>query len=207
LIPPDADGRFDLLIDNVIIVDDIGDGGDTGPVPVSSGPITVSETASGGGPPFGYISEIFCMDNLGPDFWFCSPCTGIGFDVLDGPSEIVCTITNTESPPTAIELTSFTATPKARKVKLGWSTGSEIDNLGFNLYRAESEDGEYTQINGSLILAEGSSNEGSSYEFVDRNVRNRKTYWYRLEDVDIYGTRTQHGPVSATPRLIYLLLK
>jgi hypothetical protein len=112
-----------------------------------------------------------------------------------------------ECGPTLIELVSFTARPGFRKATLAWVTGSEIDNLGFNLYRAESEDGEYTQINGSLIVAEGSSNEGASYELVDRNVRNRNTYWYKLEDVDIYGTRTQHGPVSATPRLIYLLLK
>jgi hypothetical protein len=111
----------------------------------------------------------------------------------------------TECGPTLIELVSFTAKPGFRKVSLAWVTGSEIDNLGFNLYRAESEDGEYVQINDSLIVAEGSSNEGASYELVDRNVRNRNMYWYKLEDVDIYGTRTQHGPVSATPRLIYLL--
>jgi hypothetical protein len=119
--------------------------------------------------------------------------------IVSGPVTYTC------SPkPTAIELSSFAATPSHRKVTIEWSTGSEIDNLGFNLYRAESEDGEYIQINGSLMVAKGSPNEGSSYEFVDRNVRNRNTYWYKLEDVDIYGTRTQHGPISATPRLIYL---
>ena len=46
-----------------------------------------------------------------------------------------------------IELASFTATPKISKVILQWSTESEIDNAGFNLYRSESEDGEYVKIN------------------------------------------------------------
>ena len=34
-------------------------------------------------------------------------------------------------------------------------------------------------------------------------LQNRKTYYYKLEDIDINGTATMHGPVSATPRLIY----
>jgi len=34
-------------------------------------------------------------------------------------------------------------------------------------------------------------------------VQNRKTYYYKLEDIDLNGTSTMHEPVSATPRLIY----
>jgi hypothetical protein len=103
---------------------------------------------------------------------------------------------------TLINLASFTATPKAGKVILQWSTESEIDNAGFNLYRSESENGEYIKINTSIIPAKGSSTQGASYEFVDSNVQNRKTYCYKLEDIDLKGTSTMHGPVSATPRLI-----
>ena len=29
-----------------------------------------------------------------------------------------------------------------------------------------------------------------------------KTYYNKLEDIDIYGTSTMHGPVSAEQRLI-----
>jgi hypothetical protein len=101
---------------------------------------------------------------------------------------------------TLIELASFTATPKAGKVILQWSTESETDNAGFNLYRSESADGDYAKINASMIPANGTSTEGASYEFVDTAVKNRKTYYYKLEDIDINGTSTMHGPVSATPR-------
>jgi hypothetical protein len=102
--------------------------------------------------------------------------------------------------PTLITLSSFTATPSDRAVILKWTTESEIDNAGFNIYRAESENGKYVKINGSLIPAEGSATSGATYQYVDNDVKNRTTYYYKLEDTDIYGTSTMHGPVSAEPR-------
>jgi len=104
--------------------------------------------------------------------------------------------------PTAIELSSFTAAPKAGKVILQWSTESEIDNAGFNIYRAESNVGNYVKINDALISAQGSSTQGAAYDYIDTNVQNRKTYFYKLEDTDLNGKPTMHGPVSAMPRLI-----
>jgi hypothetical protein len=103
--------------------------------------------------------------------------------------------------PTLIELVSFSAQPLHRAVRLTWATEAEIDNAGFNLYRAESEDGQYVKINDALIPAEGSSVQGASYEFVNKNVKNRKTYYYKLEDIDGSGQSTFHGPVSAKPNL------
>jgi hypothetical protein len=104
---------------------------------------------------------------------------------------------------TLIKLSSFIATPKSGKIILSWNTASETDNVGFNLYRAESENGEYIQINDSLIPSKGSSTQGASYEFADNDVKNRKTYYYKLEDIDLNGISTLHGPITATPRLIF----
>jgi len=104
--------------------------------------------------------------------------------------------------PTVINLSSFTATPKAGEVIIEWTTASEIDNGGFNLYRAEAEDGEYVKINKSLIPGEGSPSSEATYQYIDKDVKNHSTYFYKLEDIDIYGTSTMHGPVGATPRLI-----
>jgi hypothetical protein len=84
-----------------------------------------------------------------------------------------------------------------------WTTESEIDNAGFNLYRSDSKDGKYSRINASLIPAKGSASQGVSYEFVDSAVKNGRTYYYKLKDIDLSGKSTMHGPVSATPRLIY----
>ena len=87
------------------------------------------------------------------------------------------------------------------------STESEIDNAGFNVYRSDSKNGEYIKINEALLPATGSPTQGASYSFTDDNVRNRKTYFYKLDDIDFNGTSTMHGPVSATPRLINLFNK
>lgn len=108
---------------------------------------------------------------------------------------------------TLVQLSSFYASSKSSKIILFWSTESETDNAGFNIYRSESEKGQYTKINAPLIPAKGSTTQGASYEFADTNVQNRKTYYYKLEDIDLNGQSTMHGPVSATPRLIYGLWK
>lgn len=105
--------------------------------------------------------------------------------------------------PTLINLSSFFCTSSNRYIIIDWTTESEIDNAGFNLYRSESEDGEYVKINPSLIPTKGSSTQGASYQFVDDNVKNRNTYYYKLEDIDLSGNSTFHGPVNATPRMIY----
>jgi len=102
---------------------------------------------------------------------------------------------------TLITLASFTASRQIGLIVLSWNTVSELDNAGFNLYRADAPDGEYVKINTSLIPAKGSAAEGMSYEFIDRDVRLWQTYYYKLEDIDLHGTATLHGPVSAAARL------
>jgi hypothetical protein len=107
------------------------------------------------------------------------------------------------SVPTAITVASFDAEPGNGKVILKWTTGDETDNLGFNLYRSESQDGGFTKINDSLIPSQAPKGLGASYTHEDTVVKNGKRYFYQLEDVDIYGVKTKHGPVSTMPRIIY----
>lgn len=115
----------------------------------------------------------------------------------------VITTTTTTAPPTIIQLSSFDAVAGSGKIILEWTTESEIENAGFNLYRAESENGEYVKINDGLIPATGTPVKGSAYTFVDDEVENRQTYYYKLEDIEVSGAATMRGPVSATPRWIW----
>jgi len=55
--------------------------------------------------------------------------------------------------------------------------------------------------------ANGFTTAGAAYAFVDKNLKNRKTYYYKLEDIDLNGNSTMHGPVSVTPRWIFWILK
>ncbi|MBI5376411.1 MAG: hypothetical protein HZA77_13340 [Candidatus Schekmanbacteria bacterium] len=98
--------------------------------------------------------------------------------------------------PTVIELSSFEVSQKNKKVIIKWQTGTEIDNLGFNILRSESEDGEYQKINKNLIKAKGTSTKGASYQFKDKKVKAGKTYWYKLEDIDSNTVPTQHDAVK-----------
>jgi hypothetical protein len=122
----------------------------------------------------------------------------------------VCSIGGpVESVPTAIELLSFTAQAATDYVTLAWETGSEVDNAGFNLWRAEAADGTYTQLNVALIPAQGDPLSGASYGYTDNDGVQGGTFYYKLEDVDTHGVGTFHGPVSATPsaiRRVYLPL-
>gem|GEM_PF-3313709 len=111
--------------------------------------------------------------------------------------------TTTTQLPTLINLISFDADAGNGSVTLAWKTASEIENAGFNLYRSESKQGNYTKINEQLIPAKGSAVQGADYIFIDKNVKNGRTYYYKLEDIDTAGKRTIHGPVQATPRLFY----
>jgi hypothetical protein len=113
-------------------------------------------------------------------------------DAVIGVQEISITV----PPPTAITLASFTAEAGAEGVTLAWETATEIDNAGFNLHRAMTQDGPWTQINGALIAAEGDPVAGASYSFLD--APGYGTFYYQLEDMDLYGVSALHGPVRVT---------
>ena len=100
---------------------------------------------------------------------------------------------------TAVRLASFAAWGFDSAALVEWETGSELDNLGFHLYRGLSLDGPWERLTASLIPGLGSSPEGRHYSYLDAGLRNGATYFYRLEDVDRSGRATSHGPVSATP--------
>ena len=100
---------------------------------------------------------------------------------------------------TAVTLASLVARGVESAVLVEWDTASELDNLGFHLYRGLSADGPWTKLNSSIIPGLGSSPEGKQYRWVDGGLANGTTYFYRLEDVDRRGGVTSHGPVSATP--------
>lgn len=100
--------------------------------------------------------------------------------------------------PTAVELARFEAALDGAAIRVEWETAIELDNVGFNLYRGQAPDGTYDQLNKQLISAQNPGGvSGAAYTWVDASVEPGVTYYYKLEDVDIYGLNTWHGPVEA----------
>ncbi len=117
------------------------------------------------------------------------------------------TQSETITAPTMITLQSFSAhagTDKngASRVVLTWKTGGEAHNLGFNVYR--DQNGNRVRMNpsviaGSALLMSGAlpKHAGRSYAWIDTSAAVAgASYW--LEDIDVNGTRTMHGPISVS---------
>jgi Peptidase family C25 len=101
---------------------------------------------------------------------------------------------------TEARVEAFTATPFSDAgIQLNWQTGYEVDNLGFNIYR--EHEGQRTKLNPSLIAGSAllagpgmALTAGRSYVWWDtsRPATAGARYW--LEDIDLSGQSTWHGP-------------
>jgi uncharacterized repeat protein (TIGR01451 family) len=122
------------------------------------------------------------------------------------PANNSSTQTETITAPTSVTLQSFSAhlgpdKNGASRVILTWKTGGEAHNLGFNVYRELNGNRVRTNpsiIAGSALLMSGAlpRHSGRTYSWIDPSVGAAgAAYW--LEDIDVNGTRTMHGPVSA----------
>ena len=76
------------------------------------------------------------------------------------------------------------------QVLVEWVTKTEIDNLGFNLYRSTQKTGIYTKLNSKLIPGLLNSVSGRRYTYDDADVVKGQLYYYKLEDVDLKGKKT-----------------
>jgi hypothetical protein len=101
-------------------------------------------------------------------------------------------------PTLAVTLSSFTAAYAAQTPTIYWTTQSESNNSGWNLYRAESENyADAFCINNQLIAGAGTTSEPTNYSYNDfYPVQTGQTYWYWLESVEIDGKTESYGPIT-----------
>lgn len=101
--------------------------------------------------------------------------------------------------PLVVTLDNFTATAAPDHILLAWETTSELNNLGFNLYRNSSAALPDAPLNAALIPSQApGSSQGASYAWRDQTATPGATYFYWLEDVDTNGRATRHGPLRVT---------
>ena len=86
--------------------------------------------------------------------------------------------------PLPIELTNFAASLQVQDVQLRWQTASEQNNAGFDIQR--SEDGtSFRSL--AWVEGKGTTSVPQEYFYDDKNLREGKTYYYRLRQVDFDG--------------------
>jgi len=117
----------------------------------------------------------------------------------DGDGDVV-TIINWEGSgdmSLPVQMTAFLAEPEEQGIHLVWRTASESHAVGFYVWRSSAEKGDYQRVSHALIPAVGNDSHGGEYGFLDRQVQEGVTYWYRVECVSTDGTSDFYGPVSA----------
>jgi hypothetical protein len=110
---------------------------------------------------------------------------------LSGDMEIdgLRVATSWSEAPLPVELTSFSASVIGSKVKLNWTTATEVNNYGFDIQRQA-----HTSTSLSVtawekigfVSGNGNSNSPKSYSFADNEVTYGK-YLYRLKQIDNDG--------------------
>lgn len=91
-------------------------------------------------------------------------------------------------------ISSFAA--RQASVVVEWSTASELDTAGFNIYRGESPDQIILKVNPTLIPPALDPLRGDTYRFNDHSVTPGIKYFYLVEEVDQLGNPSLYGPID-----------
>ena len=109
--------------------------------------------------------------------------------------------------PLPVNLSFFRPALENGEVVIRWTTESELDNAGFNIYRSRTRNGEYMQVNANLIQGAGTTGERQTYKWIDTTAKQGSIYYYQIEDVSFAGERQVltttrlKGYVSASNKL------
>ena len=107
-------------------------------------------------------------------------------------------------PPPAVAEAPASQAPAAEPYKntVRWSTASEVDNFGYDVYRATSEDGPFERITRDPVPGAGTTDLPQRYSFVDEAIDPHQTYYYYVESISLSGERERFTPViRAKPKL------
>jgi hypothetical protein len=118
-----------------------------------------------------------------------------GLFFAQGSSHIAICV---ESPALAVTTSSFRATRFGKSVVLRWRTASEVDTLGFRVYRLVR--GQRVQLTKRMIPAAsllGRPSNAYSVRVRMRSARIAAASRYLLAEVHTDGRRTWYGPVRA----------
>jgi hypothetical protein len=83
--------------------------------------------------------------------------------------------------------------------RLKWSTASEVDNFGFDIYRSTSEEGPFERLTVQPIPGAGTVDEPRYYEYKDTAIDPGVDYYYYVESISVDGIRETFSPIIRAP--------
>ena len=111
-----------------------------------------------------------------------------------------------------VELTSFSTVVQDAAVILNWQTTTEVNNYGFDIERkiplspsGGRNDSEWVTI--GFLERHGNTNSPKQYNFIDTDIDQSGTYYYRLKQIDNDGTYEYSDVVTVDvgkPQKFYL---
>ena len=85
---------------------------------------------------------------------------------------------------------------------LRWSTASEVENFGYDVYRATAADGPFERITSDPVAGGGTTDVPQFYTYVDSAIDPHQAYYYYVESISFSGERERFTPViMAKPKL------
>jgi hypothetical protein len=93
-----------------------------------------------------------------------------------------------------------TAVPAAaaapvRENAIRWSTASEVENFGYDVFRGPTEEGPFERVNDRPIPGHGTTDVPQQYEYRDASIAANTAYWYYVESISLQGEREKFTPV------------
>jgi hypothetical protein len=133
--------------------------------------------------------------------WHAVQNTGLAITfTIDVSKDVpnVPVVLGNEDPTLPVELSYFAATLTAENfVNIAWTTQTETNMNGFNIYRNDGSDN-LASANRIAYIPATNTSTTQNYEHLDnKDLENGHTYYYWLECVEISGHSTFNGPRSA----------
>jgi len=134
-------------------------------------------------------------------YWVYGDCsTPTATDVVNG--EIEDYAWDWGTPPTSAGLAGVSARAHGDAILVTWETSTEIEIVGFDIYRSEAADGEFIKLNDEMIMAEAFLEDplyGQTYTWLDAGALCGQTYYYYIEVIGPSGASVSSSdPIAAT---------
>ena len=124
--------------------------------------------------------------------------TGLAFTVNVAPDSVLFALGSTSNTdnPLPVELLAYTGESTLEGAVLQWQTASEVDNLGFAIWKDGVELASFSDT--PSLRGRGTATVETNYRFVDAQVRVGDVHQYSLRQTDLNGTIHDLGTVTLT---------